>query len=240
MIRTLLVCLVAISLPITEKAIAQRSKIVPPEVALPIRSDDLEYSKDVIIANDGNVPKLVLNGPVVIGQVGYVYYRSGSYRAANPARFEVFQVINETEAILSLNNQHYWVSKINASRIADGDGLQLSFPVKLIGTKSYTTAFGSQKTIDHLVGVELQAELLEFMEEVKTQKLDDRYFKIRAWEIEKDKFTVARFHSYDRKELKLELPNGEIISYEYGDIPSKTRKLADSIHRFIERQQEKK
>lgn len=240
MVRNLLWLLIFVAIPITEKSIAQRSKERPPEIAWAVRPHDMEYSKDVILANKDHIPKLVLGKTVVIDQVGFVHYFDRLYQESRPVKFKVFQVVNSTEAILSFNDQHYWLSGINTETLADGNVLQLPFPVKIVGTKSYTTAIGSQKTIDHLVAFTLPKELLDLMEQVKNEKPDGRYLKIRAWEIGKNKFKVARFHSYDRKNLKLELPYGEIISYEYGEIPSKTRKLAESINRFIERQQEKK
>jgi hypothetical protein len=72
-------------------------------------------------------------------------------------QFTVLQVIDEDSLIVewwhsppSRTRQPLWIDGIDTSKIVDGKEVGLPMPMDCVGTKRYTTAIGTQKTIYRL------------------------------------------------------------------------------------------
>lgn len=82
---------------------------------------------------------------------------SGKF-AMGPPRLNVVQVVDGTNLIARTwvgygdeqRELMMWISDFPTNSLVDGDGAPVPGPFKVLGTKSYATAIGSQRTIWHL------------------------------------------------------------------------------------------
>jgi hypothetical protein len=79
---------------------------------------------------------------------------------------KVFQVIDKNNVIVQHGDaQMIWVAGVDTTRLTDGSPLEISQPVKVIGTKQYSTALGSTNTV-------FLAKLIDFPEPASDGAID--------------------------------------------------------------------
>jgi hypothetical protein len=84
------------------------------------------------------VAKLNTAGSLAVGKVGVI-----------EGKVEVIQVAGENEILVDTRalGGLVWIERIDAKKIVDGQELKVSSPLYFSGTKSYTSAIGSKRTV---------------------------------------------------------------------------------------------
>jgi hypothetical protein len=173
-----------------------------------------------------------IGGKYITADDGVVGYVHGA---------RVIQIIDAENMIVDVEVNHrshaLWIEGYSTKGLSDGDDftVNLKVPFKVDGSKKYTTAMGSSKTIPRLVAIDekkIEQDAKKAKEEARKKKLDklaeEENAKWRTWKDATGNFEVeAKFAGVTNNVVKLKKKNGKTASIPIEQLSESDRKWID-------------
>lgn len=144
-----------------------------------------------------------LTGLYVVGTLA----SSATGKIGYGSHMDVDQVVDRENFIGS--DHSVWVEGVGTSNLTDDSGVDLSSVVLVVaGTKRYTTAFGSSRTVEHFVAINT-----EMADAVLRGIVEDRGY--RLWESTDGKTIIAKFLRKSGKVVTVRFPSGQDLKLPF-------------------------
>lgn len=151
------------------------------------------------------MPLIAVDSPKA-GTVGWLAdYLPRTLQPVGAAK--VVQVVNRTNAIVTVNDNWFWLAEFDASGVTDGAAISIKDRVfQVVGTRTYKTVIGGTKTLYELRPFDVTP--------FANRAFADREAKAwRTWQSRDGRFSVeAKFVRFDRGKADLQKRDGKTIS----------------------------
>ena len=123
--------------------------------SLKAERDSLQAEKREILAGTWSPPAEVPDTQIKIPDIDPRFFEVGQWGyLVNPGigagsrhEFGILQIVGPKDCLIKCGETPFWVSGISTEGLIDNGRIQCILPMKVAGTKRYTTAIGASKTV---------------------------------------------------------------------------------------------